>query len=775
MRIVPFLANVGAEIEWVADRLAHPIFLRRNEFWLCDLLGYATHARDFRRRIVVYAPVSGQAIAILPLLKLLQEKFPNAEVLVFTHSSGGLRAAASAGLDAVRLTSISRRVARRVVAKLNPKALIIVQACYASMPVNLVEAFAESGAPIVVVNGSVTDRNLQDAGGWRHSGVLQAYTRINKFCVQTDQDAQRLESLGAPVEKIIVTGNLKADAGEPSSAAETDALARALGLREAPFVLVGGSTHPGEEEALLEAFQAVLQEQPEARLILAPRRTNRSSEIVDLCAGRGFTVEKRTGLSGSPQVIVLDTMGELRLIYSLASAAFVGGTLMSTGGHNLLEPAAAAIPVVFGTNIENIRDVAKALVKSGGGFQITDAAEMADVFTRFVRDNDVRKSAGVKALEVVRQAQGAAGKCAEIILEALGQSDTSDRPTANGQRPIRILIVKFSAIGDVVMATPSAESLRQAYPDAHIAWLVEKRCADAVVGNPHLDEVLVYERTRGFSGVIAAAREMRKRRFDMAVDLQGLARSAIMGFLSGARTRIGFADGREHSNWLYNKRVECGILPHGMSCHRLLLKAAGVPDELISDGMLFPLSTGDEEKAKELLETAGLGGARIFALAPATTRAYKHWIDERWSQLADLLAEQGVTPVFLGGPSDAHLIERIRDACKSQTVSLAGKTTLKVAASVLKLSVGAVAVDNGLMHISIALGVPTVAVFGPTTAYRNHAHRPNFTVVRRDFPCAPCRQRVTCDDYDCMRAVSVNDVLSAIAFLGCASVSSLRT
>lgn len=328
----------------------------------------------------------------------------------------------------------------------------------------------------------------------------------------------------------------------------------------------------------------------------------------------------------------------------------------------------------------------------------------------------------------------------------------------------RILIVKLSAIGDVIAATPAAKSIRKAYPNAHIAWFVEKRCSDVLKGNPNLDEILVYDRKRGAKGIfgaIAMAARLHGLRFDTVVDLQGLARSAAYGFASGAKTRIGFANGREFSHIFYNKRVECSVMPHGMSCHRTLLQAIGINPDEASDTMLFPLSDDDRTSARALISSLGLSGSRrLAALSPGTTRAYKHWVEERWTGLADWLSQSGLTPVFIGSPTEVPLIERIRAGTHCETVSLAGKTSLKTAAAVIASSDLSIAVDNGIMHMSVALGVPTVAVFGPTSAWVNHAHRPNFAIARKEFPCAPCRRRDTCADFDCMRALSLEDVVA---------------
>ena len=329
-----------------------------------------------------------------------------------------------------------------------------------------------------------------------------------------------------------------------------------------------------------------------------------------------------------------------------------------------------------------------------------------------------------------------------------------------------ILLVKMSSIGDVVMSTPVAESVRKAYPDAYIGWLVEEKCRDVVIGNPYLDEVFVWSRTSGIRSLRSAReviRRMRARRFDVAIDFQGLAKSAIMTYLSGAALRIGYADCKEHNTFLYNKTVECGVWPHRMRCHRLLLEPIGIQMESVSPNMLIPLSDEHTDRSLELLIAHGvLDRDNIVVLVPATTFAFKHWIEDRWASVADeLWTRLGLIPVFLGGKGDVELIERIRARAKTRTVSLVGQTTWAVAAATAKRARLTVAVDTGLMHSSVAVGTPTIALYGPTPEWKEHVSRPNFKLLMKEFPCAPCRPRRACEGFDCMKAITVEDVVAA--------------
>ncbi|MDO8684358.1 MAG: glycosyltransferase family 9 protein [Armatimonadota bacterium] len=336
------------------------------------------------------------------------------------------------------------------------------------------------------------------------------------------------------------------------------------------------------------------------------------------------------------------------------------------------------------------------------------------------------------------------------------------------ENPKSILIVKLSAIGDVVMATHTAELIRTTYPNAYVAWLVEDKCADAVVGNPFLDEVFVWRRLRCWADVGATVdlvRKLRARNFQFAIDLHGIARSSILARLSGARKRIGFAKGPELSSALYNIRVDCSKKRPAMDRHLALMEVIGINPSIAPLRPYFPLSDQDICDARRLLESVEINSEiEIAAFAPATTRDYKHWMENNWTELANELSSRfGLTPVFLGAPENVALIERIRTNTSVRTESFAGLTTLRLAAAVMKIARLTVTVDNGLMHTSVAIGTPTVAVFGPTSQWRNHSQRAHFMAVRKEFDCAPCSGKTVCDQFDCMRSVGVEDVVDAVA------------
>lgn len=337
--------------------------------------------------------------------------------------------------------------------------------------------------------------------------------------------------------------------------------------------------------------------------------------------------------------------------------------------------------------------------------------------------------------------------------------------------PKRILIVKLSAIGDVLMATPVAKALRTAYPDSYLAWIVERKSADIVLGNPYLDEVIVWERTKGggllnsagrfIKGFTGIRNELKSRRFDVCLDLQGLLRSAGVCLVSGAKKRIGFADGDEGSFLFYHKKYDPKDPERNAQQRNLdLLKTIGI--ESTDTAMHMPVMDEDREFADEFFKKHGLEEGKVVAFCPATTWANKHWTPEGWSEVSNILGEKyGARPLIMGSKADIALANRISDGSRIKPVISAGETTLKQAGALMDKSTAVIGVDTGLLHMAVALDRPAVGLFG-ASAWRCFLKKENFVWVAKDFPCSPCRRHPTCEDVDCMRAIMPEDVENAV-------------
>lgn len=348
----------------------------------------------------------------------------------------------------------------------------------------------------------------------------------------------------------------------------------------------------------------------------------------------------------------------------------------------------------------------------------------------------------------------------------------------------RILIIRLSSVGDVLFCTPVAEALRELYPEGHLAWLVEEKSKDVVEGNQFLNEVIVWPRRRWrkeraqigllrFLGQhLRFLWRLRRRRFDLALDLQGMARSALVAWVSGAARRVGFQDAREMAQILYNNWVK--TLPSSAYIpHRFVSAASFLGAKVANAHVSIPISEQDHCTAQCLLASA-LASAPpalstqhsalpFVAFCPSASRPHKLWPAQRYALVADWVSENlGMVPLFLGAKDDITYVESIRGGCQRLTLSLAGQTSLKEAAALLATSQLVVGTDTALTHIGVALGKPVVALFGPAGV--NYQPRgPLNEVLRADCDCAPCWSREGCDaNYKCMRDIQAEQVISAI-------------
>ncbi len=342
----------------------------------------------------------------------------------------------------------------------------------------------------------------------------------------------------------------------------------------------------------------------------------------------------------------------------------------------------------------------------------------------------------------------------------------------------RILIVRLTARGDLVFASPLAGALRRRFPTAYIAWAAEEHTAEVIQGNPHLDEVIVWDR-RAPAGASRHERmwggntrdfmaELRSRRFEVVIDTQGLLRSAFITLLSGADVRIGLGS-REGSGLLMSSVIPRGGNPRLFASEYLFL-AGKLGLDTSTFNPEIPCLQPDLTRAMHIVGRAKRAPGFVAA-CPFSSRSFKQWPLERWAELIRRLrseSQRGV--VLLGGPEDrdaANQIERDIDAREPSgspsppLMNLAGRTTLGEASAVVSLADLAVGVDTGLSHMAVAHGRPTVLIFGSNTPYLDPP-APSVAILHSGRSCSPCRGRLTCDGrIDCMNDISVAQVLAA--------------
>jgi 3-deoxy-D-manno-octulosonic-acid transferase len=269
---------------------------------------------------------------------------------------------------------------------------------------------ARRGVPAFFVNARLTERS---ARRYRLARALfrPALAGLMGIAAQTVVDAKRFASIGADPNRILIAGNLKFDQGgvEPDGAIRREDLGLAPGER----LWVAGSTHPGEESALLDAYRRVRAREPRLVLLLAPRHLDRLGQVEAAIRDSGCEPIRRSAARNAPRtgvgppVILLDTLGELAGVYAEADAAFVGGTLAPIGGHNLLEPAARGKPVVFGPHTHKCEEIAQALLDAGGGVRVDSADALAQEMTRVLADEALRVRMGEYGREMVLRNRGA--------------------------------------------------------------------------------------------------------------------------------------------------------------------------------------------------------------------------------------------------------------------------------------------------------------------------------------------------------------------------------
>ncbi|MFQ5882156.1 MAG: lipopolysaccharide heptosyltransferase II [Candidatus Methylomirabilales bacterium] len=332
----------------------------------------------------------------------------------------------------------------------------------------------------------------------------------------------------------------------------------------------------------------------------------------------------------------------------------------------------------------------------------------------------------------------------------------------------RILIRGVNWVGDAVMTTPVIAGIRKTFPRARISLLVTPWVAGVFEGSPHIDEVLLYDREgrhRGASGFLRLVQELRAWRFDMAILLQNAFEAALLTFLAGIPHRIGYnAQGRGFllTTAVVLDRSSKGL--HHVEYYQALLKVLGWP-EGGREPTLY-LSGGVEERAGELVAREGVRlDEPLIAFNPGSTYgSAKRWPADRYATLADRLVEGlGARIVLTGAPGDEPVARTVRSLARHPgcIVDLTGRTDIQLLAAVLRRCAVYVTNDTGAMHIGAAVGVPLVAVFGPTDP-RTTSPAGRHLLLRHPVPCSPCLLRECPIDHRCMTGISVDEVFSSV-------------
>lgn len=384
---------------------------------LAQRLGWVS--RDMRSRVAgsrplwIHAASVGEVRAARVLITGLRKRFPHRKIILstFTQTGNALARQLMAAEEVIFLPLDFVWIVRRVFTILNPALLIIIET---EIWPNLLLQARKLGIPTILVSGRVSQRAFQRylRFGWFFREVIECF---NGFGMQSEADGARIIALGAEPGKVLITGNLKHAAwldpvrGKVSESASPAEPPDRNGLRDG-FLWVVGSSHQGEEEIVLTAFEYLKKKFPSLRMVLAPRHPQRFREVERLLLSRGLVFQKKSQVNGKTyfekDVMMLDTIGDLERFYAMGDIAFVGGSLVDAGGHNLLEPARFRKPVLFGPYTSNFALLAKDLIQTGGGIEVRGCEDLVREITALIAAPEKCKSIGRKAYQVASRDGG---------------------------------------------------------------------------------------------------------------------------------------------------------------------------------------------------------------------------------------------------------------------------------------------------------------------------------------------------------------------------------
>lgn len=404
-------------------------------------LGFLPENLRLGRPIWIHTVSVGEAMAAKSLIEKLKKAYPGRRLVISTVTPTGNKIAKTIAGENDFLTYLPLDfsfIVRRVIDKINPSLFVIAET---EIWPNLIAYLYKKNIPVIIVNGRISDRSFK---GYRRIKFLfkPVLNKIRLFSVQSKQDADRLGCLGVGDERVRITGNMKfdviKDCREPK---ETYRIK--LGVKAEDMLIIAGSTHPGEEEIVLGVYKDLLKDYVNLRLLIAPRHPERARVIEKIILKYRFNsvrVSQLIGFSGAPkeeassqagvsrttgrshdsrQIFILDTVGQLVSFYNIADIVFIGGSLIKKGGHNILEPAFLAKPIIFGPNMFNFRDISELFLNNNACILVNDKEQLKARIKDLIDNPFKMGELGRKAKKLFFENQGAAEKTVELIKNIL--------------------------------------------------------------------------------------------------------------------------------------------------------------------------------------------------------------------------------------------------------------------------------------------------------------------------------------------------------------------
>jgi 3-deoxy-D-manno-octulosonic-acid transferase len=434
--------------------------------WGEKLLGRLPARSSYRPCLWFHAVSVGEVLQLQSVLRELEPQLPGHDFVITTTTVTGLSVARekfAADRHHVCYFPLDFSWAvGRALDVIQPRAIVLVEL---ELWPNFIAAAGRRGIPLALINGRISERSFR---GYRRIRVLMRWLlqRFETLAVQNETYGRRLTELGAPADRVVVTGSIKFDGVNTNrNNPQTAELRRSFGIGQTERVFVAGSTQAPEEDVALQSWMSLREEFPELRLILVPRHKERFEEVAELVRSHGLPLQRRTeksniavgnavpgvprlltdpdhhrgrslqadrpaGQSQKTPILLLDTLGELGVCWGLADVAFVGGSLTRRGGQNMIEPAAYGAAVLFGPNTWNFRDVVELLLNSGAARVVADREELTNTVGELLRDEAAAVKQGQIAQRLVVAQQGATAKTSELLVQLAGPIDVSQSRAA---------------------------------------------------------------------------------------------------------------------------------------------------------------------------------------------------------------------------------------------------------------------------------------------------------------------------------------------------------
>lgn len=373
-----------------------------------------------RERIWIHAVSVGEVLAVSDLVRKIKEVFPHYDIICSTVTKTGNQLAQEqlgSSCAVIYAPLDFSWIVRKFVRIIDPKIYIATET---EIWPNLYTTLHKKGVPIIQINGRISD------GSWKGYKRVRWLTKcvlncVDVFCMQSSMDADRIVQLGAAPERVRIVGNLKFD----NIPITTEIHKKHLGFQEHDELFIAGSTHPGEEDILIDTFKTLNTEFLNLRLVIAPRHIERAGDVIGLIEQKGYHAVRFSDIKNSQHdgnsIIVVDTIGHLRNLYSLAKIVFIGKSLTVGGGQNVIESASLGKPTLVGPLMQNFKDVVNIFLKSNSLIQVNNSEELLSEAQGLLRDDERARTIGAAAAQTVKEYQGATSKTIDAIRELVGR------------------------------------------------------------------------------------------------------------------------------------------------------------------------------------------------------------------------------------------------------------------------------------------------------------------------------------------------------------------